>query len=114
MKKILLIITIFLVCFSTKVFATTSSDYQYWKPCDTYEVSEATASGGLNEIGCYKDFESAKAAMIRSGNENAVVVTIYKDKLKIVAANYALVREALFCLRHTSAAFRYSNIRLCR
>ena len=91
MKKILLIITIFLVCFSTKVFATTSSDYQYWKPCDTYEVSEATASGGLNEIGCYKDFESAKAAMIRSGNENAVVVTIYKDKLKIVAANYALV-----------------------
>ena len=29
--------------------------------------------------------------MIRSGNENAVVVTIYKNKLKIVAANYALV-----------------------
>lgn len=91
MKKILLIIILFLVCLSTKVFATTSSDYQYWKPCDTYEVSEATASGGLNEIGCYKDFDSAKQAMIASGNDNAVVVTVYNGKLKIVAANYALV-----------------------
>ena len=91
MKKKLSILIIATLLFTINVHAYTYKDYENDKICGTFEVSDATDAGKLNEVGCYSNFAAAKSAVDSSTSERRVVLTKVNNKVKIVYAKYGIV-----------------------
>ena len=92
-KRILILIGIFftLLCFNNKVYAFSSSDYQYRGLCGNFEVARFNKNGSIDKISCHSDYNSAKAAMQKNGEDGVVILTKVNGKTKIIDANVALL-----------------------
>ncbi|MBQ6477579.1 MAG: DUF5011 domain-containing protein [Bacilli bacterium] len=90
MKKLLLI-AILIMSITINVKATSETNYSSRSVCSTFEVADATSSGGLTKVNCYTDFNTAKNAVKATTNTNRVILTKVGSKTRIIYANYGIV-----------------------
>ena len=94
MKKKIIVFTILILTtfFNIKeTYAYSSTDYANRTLCGTFEVAEFFADGKVEAKSCHANFDEAKAAMIKDGNDNLAILGKMAGVAKIYDANAALV-----------------------
>ena len=77
MKKKITIFTILILAtfFNIKeTYAYSSADYANRTLCGTFEVAEFFENGKVETKSCHANFDEAKAAMIKDGNDNLAIL----------------------------------------
>ncbi len=91
-RKFWIFIFFSFILFSLKdVSAFSVDNYQYRNLCGNFEVARFNKDGSINTLSCHSDYNSAKSAMKKNGEDGVAILTKVNNRAKIIDANVALL-----------------------
>lgn len=90
-KKLLFILSLFVLLNTKDVNAFSADDYRYKGLCGNYEVAGFHADGVIDPVSCHNTFQEAKDFMVNNGADDLAIMTKVNGETKILDCNVGLL-----------------------